>query len=70
MKGTHRIFLDVSDLQLLTNKSKTQCYRMYKLYKDILGKNKRQRITIQEYCKLEGIEDFREVYEAIGIKNK
>jgi hypothetical protein len=34
----------------------------------MLGKQKEQSITIREYCKLEGIKDINEVYEALGIK--
>jgi hypothetical protein len=64
----HRIILEVSDLCVLTNRSMSQCYRTYQLYRDMLGKQKEQSITIREYCKLEGIEDVNEVYEALGIK--
>lgn len=64
----HRIILEVSDLHILSNRSMSQCYRTYQLYRDMLGKQKEQSITIREYCKLEGIEDVNEVYEALGIK--
>jgi hypothetical protein len=64
----HRIFLEIADLRVLTNLSDPSCYRRYHLYKDILGKKRNQKITIREYCKLEGIEDTIEVYSALGIK--
>ncbi len=67
-KMKHRIFIEVADLQVLSNRSLSQCYRTYQLYRDILGKKKDQSVTIREYCKLEGIEDINEVYEALGIK--
>lgn len=67
-KMKHRIFIEAADLQVLNNRSLSQCYRTYQLYRDILGKKKDQSITIREYCKLEGIEDINEVYEALGIK--
>ena len=66
----HRIILEVSDLHVLSNRSMSQCYRIYQLYRNELGKQRDQSITIREYCLLEGIKDVDEVYEALGIKIK
>lgn len=62
---THRIYLEVADLQILTGRSMSQCYRIYQTFRDMSG---RRKITIRKYCQLEGIEDVSEVYDALGIK--
>jgi len=61
----HRIYLEVKDLQILTNRSRAHCYKLYQSYRDLSGQ---RRVTIQKYCELEGIEDDNLVYKALGIE--
>ena len=49
------IFIDAAALQILTGKCIRSCYDELKLIRATLRKKERQKITIGEYAKYEGI---------------
>lgn len=52
-----RIFIYPADLTILTGKSYRRCWQMYHNLLDCLGKDKKKKLTIQEYCKLEDVSE-------------
>lgn len=53
----NRIFLYPADLITLTGKSYATCYRIYRNLLDCQGKDKKKKLTIREYCKLEDVSE-------------
>ena len=64
--AANRIFLNVKDLAILTGKTYLSCWREIQTLKDCLGKKKKQKITIEEYSKYEGI-SIEEIRKALKI---
>ena len=63
---THRIFLSVKDLVVLTGNTYMACWREFQIIKDSLGKSKKQKVTIEEYANYEGI-STEEIKRSLGI---
>lgn len=61
-----RIFLYPSDIAVLTGKHYKTCCRIYHTLLDCLGKDKKSKITIREYCRLEDVKED-EVKKALDI---
>lgn len=57
-----RMYIYPADLVILTGKKYNACYKMYHLLLDCLGKSKKKKLTIREYCRLEEV-DEKEVRE-------
>lgn len=62
-----RIFIYPKDLAILTGKSYVNACRIYRILKDCMGKPKKSKITVKEYCTYEGVSET-EVKEALKIK--
>jgi hypothetical protein len=62
-----RIYIYISDLMLLTGQSQPTCWRRYHHLKSLLKKSTDQKLTIQEYCQLENINESL-VLEKLGIQ--
>jgi hypothetical protein len=65
---TNRIFLTVKDLTILTGNTYKACWREFNIIRDSLGKLKKQKVTIEEYSKYEGI-SVEEIKKALRISN-
>ncbi|MCK9618626.1 MAG: hypothetical protein M0R21_12420 [Lentimicrobiaceae bacterium] len=64
--ATHRIFLSVKDLVILTGNTYMACWREFQIIKDSLGKSKKHKVTIDEYANYEGISS-EEIKRALGV---
>lgn len=62
-----RIFITVTDLQIITGTSERNCQKIMRTIKDSLQKKPFQHVTIREYCHYENI-DINEVLEALNLK--
>lgn len=65
----HRIYLTISDLQILTGTGHRNCYNVMRTIKDSLGKQKHQHITLREYSDYEKI-DYNELLLALGLRKE
>jgi len=65
----NRIFINVKDLMILTGNSYNACWRELQIIKDSLGKGKKQKVTINEYAKYEGVSSL-EIKRELIISNQ
>lgn len=61
-----RIFLYPADLMVLTGKTYITAYRNYRMLLDCLGKKRKGKLTIKDYCRLEDITE-EEVRQALNL---
>lgn len=69
LKTMRRLFITVSDLQIITGTSDRNCQKIMRTLKDSLNKKVYQHITIKEYCQYESI-DINEVLEVLNLKKE
>lgn len=62
MKG---IFVEIKDVMILEDLSYQQAFRKLRTVRDCLGKKKKNKVTVREYCESEQIteEDFKKAID-------